>query len=277
MRAMYDCELKTLRIASLLLAVVALALAGCSATPTPTPTASSDAITTPIPANSSGYRPLQAGDKVEGSTIDFQYIYPSLDKPVIDVALGKNLLQLIVVKPEMRDGMVAYFQELASQRREIYAFDENDPSQSEPRLLTIEPNKPIEWVIINMDDNPHLWSVKETQEGDVRAAYKLVRRKDGGLRVIDAYDLVTQHSGDFATTNGLGLGLVFSARMALLKMILANQRYQRGIDVMNDPRPSLDQYDPRILKTNPQAEGMAPNVDWVLVARPGPNPGQIAP
>ncbi|MGB8645603.1 MAG: hypothetical protein WCF84_10220 [Anaerolineae bacterium] len=266
------------KIVAFLCAVATLVLAGCSpATPTPLPTPDAFALTTPIPPNASGYRPLQAGDNLEGATIDFQYIYPSLEKPVVDIALGKNLLQLIVVKPELTNGLVSYIQEITSQRREIYAYDENDLRQSEPRLMTIEPNKPVEIAIIPLDDKPHLWSVKETQDGETRTAYKLVRRSDGGLRFIDAYDQVTLHSGTFATTNGLGLGLIFSARLALLKAILSNQRYQRGQDVMSNPVPSPDQYDPRILKLNPQATGLAQDVDWILIARPGPNPGQASP
>jgi hypothetical protein len=74
-----------------------------------------------------------------------------------------------------------------------------------------------------------------------------------------------------------GIGLMLSARLALLKTILSNEKYQRGENVMETTPPTMEQYDPRILRINPAAIGLAQNEDWVLSARPGPGGGKQAP
>jgi hypothetical protein len=177
----------------------------------------------------------------------------------------------------MTNNLVSFAQELTKESRTVYAFDENDPNQTEPKLLAIEPNKPLEIAFIFIENVPHNWSVTETDQGEVRAGYKLVRRKDGGLRVINAYDTVTLHSVDFRTINGDGAGLVFASRLALLKVILNDPAYQRGENVMATKPPTLDQYDPRILKIDPTQQGMAQDQAWVLESRGGPNTGLVAP
>jgi hypothetical protein len=262
------------------LLVVSIAMfAGCAA-PTPTlpaliPTATP--YQDPTIVAPSGYRPLQLGDQIEGTQISYQYVLPSLDQPAVDLAFGVNLLHLLSVKPGLIDNLVSFAKELTKESRTVYAFDENDPNQTEPKLLSIEPNKPLEVVFIFIEDVPHQWSVTETDQGEIRAGYKLVRRKDGGLRVINAYDTVTLHSVDFRTINGDGAGLVFASRLALLKVILNDPAYQRGENVMATKPPTLDQYDPRILKIDPTQQGMAQDQDWVLDSRGGPNPGLVAP
>jgi hypothetical protein len=73
----------------------------------------------------------------------------------------------------------------------------------------------------------------EGDDKETQAAYKIVRRKDGGLRFIDAYGLVALNSASNTfTLNGSGGGLMFSARMALLRLILSNAKYQRGVNAM---------------------------------------------
>jgi hypothetical protein len=243
-----------------------------AAVPTPTPAP------TPAIVSATGYRPVQAGDVVEGVKIGYQYILPSQEHPVVVIAFGERLVELVSVKPELSDGLVAYIQELVKEPRSIYAFDEADPSQNEPRLLTLAANQPVEIAIIPIAEGPHVWSVTESQDGEVRAAYKLIRRKDGGLRFVDAYDTsALQSFTTMMTLNGSGAGLVFSSRLALLRLILTDPAYQRGADVMASRPPAVSQYDPRILKIDPSQEGIAQNTNWVLFSRPGPNPGLIAP
>ena len=70
--------------------------------PTPTPTPNLTLIVSTITAPS-GYRPPQVGDAIEGATIAYQYILPSLDKPAVVFAFGANLLQLVTVRPELSD------------------------------------------------------------------------------------------------------------------------------------------------------------------------------
>lgn len=261
------------------LLVVSIAMvAGCAAPPTPpAPIPTATPYQDPTIVAPSGYRPLQLGDQIEGTQISYQYVLPSLDQPAIDLAFGVNLLHLLSVKPGLIDNLVSFAKELTKESRTVYAFDENDPNQTEPKLLSIEPNKPLEVAFIFIENVPHQWSVTETDQGEVRAGYKLVRRKDGGLRVINAYDTVTLHSVDFRTINGDGAGLVFASRLALLKVILNDPAYQRGENVMATKPPTLDQYDPRILKIDPTQQGMAQDQDWVLDSRGGPNPGLVAP
>ena len=224
-----------------------------------------------------GYRPLQKNDQIEGTQIAYQYIVPSLDQPSIDVAFGVDLLDLVTLKPTLTSGLAAFAQDLTKSPRNIQGFDENDPYQAQPKPLTIDANKPLEVAYLSLTEGTHFWSVTETDAGDVRSAYKLVRRKDGGLRVIYAYDVITSHSIQFATINGTGAGLVFSSRLALLKLLLTDPAYQRGENVVALKPPTPDQYDPRVLKIDPSKEGLAQDLDWVLISRPGPNPGMISP
>jgi len=79
------------------------------------------------------------------------------------------------------------------------------------------------------------------------------------------------------TLNGGGTGLVYSARLALLRLILSEPMYQRGVDVMAGQAPPTGEYDSRILKLDPTQTGLAQDLDWVLVSRPGPTPGLLTP
>ena len=252
----------------------------CVACKSPAPTAVPTATPSPTPSivSATGYRPVQAGDVVEGVKIGYQYLLPSRERPVVVIAFGEQLLELMSIKPELADGLVAYIQELTKESRSIYAFDEADPSQNEPALLTLAANQPVEIVIIPIAEGPHVWSVTENQDGEVRAAYKLIRRKDGGLRFVDAYGTEALHSfTTLVTLNGGGAGLVFSSRLALLRLILTDPAYQRGADVMASHPPAVSQYDSRILVIDPSQKGLAQDINWVIVSRPGPNPGLIAP
>jgi len=254
-------------------------LAAACASPTPAPTVQPTATLISNIVSLSGYRPVQTGDVIEGAKIGYQYILPSPERPVV-VAFGEGMLELVSVKQQLQAGLIAYIQELVKEQRTLYAFDETDPNQTEPKSLTLAATRsePVEIVIIPLDDQPHTWSVTETEQGETRAAYKLIRRKDGGLRFVDAYGLEAMNSAaTLATLNGGGAGLVYSARLALLRLILSDARYQRGVDVMTSYPPTLNQYDPRILKIDPSLPGILQNTDWVLVSQPRPNPGKIAP
>ncbi len=253
-------------------------LAACGSTPAQPPAPTATVATAPTIVAPAGYRPIQSGDRVEGATISYQYILPSLEHPVVVIAFGTNLIQLVSIKPELGDGLVEYAQDLAKEGKSIYAFDENDPTQKEPRPMTWETSKPIEIVFIPLTEGSHSWSVTETQGGEVQAAYKIIRRKDGGLRFVDAYGLVALNSANnMFTLNGGGTGLVFSSRLALLRLILADAKYQRGENLMASFPPEFSQYDPRILKLDPSRTGLAMDKDWVLFSRPGPNPGLTGP
>ena len=101
------------------LVILALLLGACG---TPVPTL---APTLPPPTQrpeivaANGYRPAQAGDLIEGSQIDYQYLLPSQGEPIVDIALGQDLLQLISIKPTLANGLVAYIQELVKEPRAI--------------------------------------------------------------------------------------------------------------------------------------------------------------
>lgn len=253
-------------------------LVACGSAPpqSPTPTATVAALPTIVAPT--GYRPLQAGDSVEGAIIDYQYVLPTLAQPVVVVAFGKNILQLINIKPELSDGLVAFIRDVSKEAKTILAFDETLPNQMEPKPMTWDGNKPVEVVFIPITEGTHSWSLTETQAGEVQAAYKIIRRKDGGLRFVDAYGLVALNSANnMFTLNGGGTGLVFSSRLALLRLILADAKYQRGENVMASFPPEISQYDSRILKLDPARTGLAMDRDWVLLSRPGPNPGLIGP
>jgi hypothetical protein len=257
--------------------ILSAVTAACRPTPAPTlvPTA---ALPTPTPLPLSAYRPIQNNDLIEGAKIGYQYALPSPDKPVVVIAFGEGMLELVSVKQELAAGLVAYIQELAQEPRSIYAFDESDPNQAEPSLLTIQANKPVEIIFVPLPEGQHNWSVTETDQGEIRAAYKLIRRQDGGLRFLDAYGIEAMNSfTTLLTLNGGGAGLVYSARLALLRLILSEPAYQRGADVMASQPPQLSQYDSRILKLDPSQTGLAQDLDWVLVSRPGPNPGLPTP
>ncbi|MBI5302968.1 MAG: hypothetical protein HY868_12595 [Chloroflexi bacterium] len=252
-------------------------LTACSST-APTPR---DTNATPAPYSTvvlpSGYRPLQQGDAVEGVTIGYQFILPSYEQPIAVIAASPYLLHFVSIKPALRDGLIAYIREFP-QNKTVLAFDETDPNQNAPKPMTWNTNQPVEIALIPLPEGKHVWSVTEEDENGLQAAYKIVRRKDGGLRFIDAYGkAATFSAAGLNTTNGTGMGLMFSARLALLRMILSDSRYQVGKNVMQDHLPDYSQYDPRILKLDPSKEGIAMNRDWVLVTIPGPNSGMAAP
>jgi hypothetical protein len=252
--------------------VVALILAGCGTpvpTPAPTETASPSLILT------GGYRPPQQNDIIEEVKIGYQYIVPSQDNPVGVIAFSEGLIQLMSIKPELSNGLVAFFQDIAKENKPVLAFDENDATQKVAKVMTWDPKKPIEIIFMKLPDpSQNSWSVHETDNGELRAAYKFVVRKDGGLRFVDGYDLTTINSfNQLRTLNGGGTGLGFSARLALLRTIMNTPAYQRGENVMASAPPSPSQYDPRILKIDPTQEGLAQDLDWVIVSRPGPSGG----
>jgi hypothetical protein len=252
--------------------------AGAASTPSPTP---SPTLPFPTVVAPTGYRPLQAGDVVEGVSIDYQYFVPSLDQPVVVVAVGSGMLQLITPRSDAYPAIVAYAQEiqnLLSKGAAIYAFDENDPKQTDPRALNFDGSKPIEIAYVPLQGKGQKWSVTEGEGQDVFAGYKFIRRKDGGLRFVDAYDARVLSSTMFYTLNiGSGGGLILSARLALLRTILANPQLQRGANVFGNWQPPPSAYDARILKIDPTKEGLQQNVDWVIMTRPGPNPGLLPP
>lgn len=254
--------------------ILALLLAACAPSiPTPPPTGTG-------PQSSSvygSYRPLQKNDVVEGATIDYQYLVPSDGNPVVDLALGQNLLQLVSINPQMTNGLVAFAQDVTRETHSIYAFDENSPDQPEPKMVKIEANKPLEVAIVKISDGTHYWSVTETQDGNVRAGFKFIRRSDGGLRFVMAYDLVALNNFTTMVGGGVGGGLVYSARLALLNLFLTDPTYQRGENVLDTHPPDTSKYDPRVLKIDPSKEGLAQNVAWAITTRPGPNPGLPSP
>ena len=273
--------------------ILGAVLTAC-ASPTPVPVSQTPSAPTLQPTSAPGaYRPLEKGNVVEGIVVDYSYILPSAehtnilpsaehtnilpsaDKPVIQIALGQNLLQLIQMNTQMTTGLVAFIQELTNEPRNIFAFDENDPSQTQPAMVMIAANRPVEIVIAPMPEGKHNWSVTETQEGSVRAAYKLIRRaSDGGLRYVMAYDLTALNNFVTLLPGGNGGGLVFSSRLAALKSLLSDPAYQRGENVLETKPLDVKAYDPRVLTIDPSREGLAQNVAWVLISRPAPNPGQ---
>ncbi len=256
--------------------ILTVALAACTGkTPTQTPQPSAPASATSVILQG-GYRPVQQNDTIEDAPIGYNFILPSLDQPVVVIAASPYLLHFIAVKPELTQGLVAYIKELGKYQN-ILMFDENNPNQAEPKLMSWDASKPVEVVYIPVPEGKHVWSVTDGDDA-VEDAYKIVRRKDGGLRFIDAYGknaLFT--AGNTATVNGSAVGLMLSSRLALLHLILADPKYQRGANVLAISPPTLDQYDPRIVKLDPTKQGMAMNRDWLLVSRPGPNPGLQGP
>jgi len=220
------------------------------------------------------YLPLQHGDTVEGVTIDYQYVLPSLDNPKVVVAFGRNLLNLIQINKNMSEGFAAYAQEVLKDAGPVLAFDEANPTQSEPQPLTIDAGKPVEIAFIPIGETQRRWSVTESADGEIRSAYKIIRRRDGGLRFVDAYDIVTLQSlTGILTPQGNGTGLGFSARLAQLRLILTDPDYQRGANVMQNKPPDTGKYDPRALKLDPAKPGLSQNVEWVLIAQPAPSTG----
>ena len=262
---------KEIFFASMILGII---LVACG-TPVPTPISPENSAATVVAP--SGYRPLQASDSVEGVTIGYQYVLPSLEQPVVVIAASPYLLHFMNIKSGLSDGLVAYIRELP-QGKSILAFDENDPKQKEPKTMTWDARKPVEIAFIPLPEDALAWSVTEEDGGEIQTAYKIIRRKDGGLRFIDAYGKNALYSASgLGTNNGTGIGLMFSARLALLRMIFTDPRYQQGANVMTTFPPDYGQYDPRILKLDPSKEGLQINRDWVLVTIPGPNPGMVAP
>lgn len=258
----------------ILLFVITGMVLGCGITPTPTVVPIPTVPRSPTIVAPNGFRPLQEGDEVEGAAISYQYLLPTLEQPAVNLAFGTNLLQLIMVKPDLSDSLVEYAREMIKSPVPVLAYEEANPNQTEPSAVTFDGTKPIEIVFIQLVPGTHYWSVTETDDKGVQAAYKLVRRKDGGLRFIDAYGLIALHSFEnIFTLNGGGTGLVFSSRLALLKLILTNEKYQRGTNIFATSPVDLSAFDSRILKIDPTRTGLAQDRDWVLVSRPGPNPG----
>jgi len=253
-------------------------LSACGGTPTSIAVPPADVPHSPTIVSPTGFRPLQEGDTVEGAAISYQYTIPSLDQPAVNIAFSTNLLQLVQVKPELTSGLIDYAREISQSPAPVFAYDEATPNQTEPTPLTFDRTKPVQIVFIQLVEGTHYWSVAETDDKGVQAAYKIVRRKDGGLRFIDAYGQVALFSANnMFTLNGGGAGLVFSARLALLKLILKDQRYQKGTNVFAAFPIDYTAYDPRILKIDPSRTGLAQDQDWVLISRPGPNPGLQGP
>ncbi len=252
-----------------------LALAGCAAatpavTVVPTPTSA------PSIVLAGGYRPLQSGDAVEGATIDYQYFLPSVDKPTLVLAFGQRMLTLVQVNPELSDGLVAYMSEVLAQTGSVMAYDEAEPAQAAPRAVTFDKTKPVEVAFIPLTEGQHAWSAFESADGETHTAYKIIRRKDGGLRFVDAYDIVVLQSyNNIITRLGNGTGLGFSARLAQLKQILADPFYQFGANVMQTRPPDVTKYDPRVLKVDTSKTGLDMNVTWVLLSRNAPSPVPI--
>jgi hypothetical protein len=268
---------RAIRMMSLFAVIAAMSTTACNA-PTPTPAPGSTTLVgQPTITALSGFRPLQTGDEIEGATIGYQFILPSQDRPAVVLAFSPYLLHFVLLNPDLSGGVVPFMASLPKDKS-IYAFDEADPNQFEPKLLTWDAGRPIEIAFISLTEGKHVWSVTEEEGGELQAAYKIVRRKDGGLRFIDAYGRNAIFSaGALSTQNGTGVGLILSARLALLRMILSDSRYQRGINVMETNPPALTQYDPRILKIDPSKSGLSMNQDWVLISQPGPNGGLAAP
>ena len=269
--------MKTFLIAFMLIGVL---LDSCG---TPVPTAAPPKPTDvphgpPTVVTSTGYRPLQINDVVEGQPIGYQYLVPTPDQPAVDIAFGINLLQLNSLKPELTSDLVSYIKDLGKYK-DVLGFDENDPNQKDPKPITWDPSKPVEIVYIYIDDfTTQRWSVQEGANNEIYAAYKIVRRKDGGLRFIDAYGQVALNSSaNTMTLNGGGGGLMFSSRLALLRLILSDSKYQRGVNVMVSYPPATKDYDSRILKIDPTQTGLSMDKDWVIVSHPGPTGGQTAP
>lgn len=261
-----------------LLVLAAVLLAACSGAPTPIGLPTPTVPLVPTVASVTGYRPIQTGDEVENASISYQYVLPSIDEPVITAAFANNILQLVQVNPNSTNDLVAFARELAKQPVPVWGYDEATPNQTEPKAVTWDGTKPIEVVFIPIVDGPRYWSVTETDDKGVQAAFKIVRRKDGGLRFIDAYGQVALFSANnMFTLNGGGTGLMFSSRLALLKLILTNEKYQRGSNVFAANPIDYTAYDTRILKIDPNRTGLAQDRDWVLVSRPGPNPGLQGP
>ncbi len=115
--------------------LVGIVLLGLLAACTPSPTAAPASTPTATPqveiVSPTGYRPLQPGDGVEGATISYHYILPSLERPTVVIALGDSLMQLVSVKPELGAGLVAYIQDIQKSPQTLWAFDEANPAQTE--------------------------------------------------------------------------------------------------------------------------------------------------
>jgi hypothetical protein len=266
-----------IRMMALLVVMAALSITACNAA-TPTPALGSTTLVgQPTITTLSGYRPLQSGDEIEGATIGYQFILPSQDRAAVVLAFSPYLLHFVSLNPDLSGGVVPFMASLPKDKS-IYAFDEADSKQIEPKPLIFDAGRPIEIAFISLTEGKHNWSVTEVEDNEVQAAYKIVRRKDGGLRFIDAYGKNAIYSaGALSTQNGTGVGLILSARLALLRMILSDPKYQRGVNVMETNPPALTQYDPRILKIDTSKSGLSMNQDWVLISQPGPNGGLAAP
>ena len=261
-----------------LFVLAAVLLAACGGAPTPTAVLPTVVPHSPTIVSPTGFRPLQEGDLVEGATISYHYTIPSLEQPVVNVAFSTNLLQLVQLKSELIESLTDYIREIIQSPAPVFAYDEATPNQTEPAPVTFDRTQPVQIVFIQLVEGTHFWSVTETDDKGVQAAYKIVRRKDGGLRFIDAYGQVALFSmNNLFTLNGGGTGLVFSSRLSLLKLILKDQRYQKGANVFATFPIELDAYDPRILKIDPSRTGLAQDRDWVMVSRLGPNPGLQGP
>ncbi len=261
----------------LILTTMLISLAACG-TPVPTLAPMPTAVAQPTIVTNTGYRPLQTGDVVEGQTIAYQYLVPTADQPNVVFAFGANLLQLCSLKWENTNNVLAYVKELGKYK-DVLGFEEADPAQATPKPITWDPSKPIEIVFIYAPDfTPSHWSMLEGDDQEVYAAYKIVRRKDGGLRFIDAYGLVALSSANSTfTLNGGGGGLMFSSRLALLRLILSDAKYQRGANAMAQNPPDLKEYDARILKIDPNGSGILMNQDWFIVSRSAPTSGKPLP
>lgn len=262
------------------LAVLIFLLSACAstsgqfpATPSPTPL--------PIPTVTSpnGYRPLQTFDTVAGVTVQYYYVKPSLEKPAAVIAFGPTIPELVEIRPGADQDFTSFIQETLTGATgtdgmiSILGFDINDASATEPKSIKIDPKRPVEFLFGVLSNNPTGgWSdVEGPAADDVREAYKLIRRKDGGLLFVDLYHFNTLlQMGGQPTLNGGLIGLTFASRIAALPFIVKMPIYQNGKQAIETNPFDYNRFDPRILRYDPTRQGAEAVRDWVLFSRPGP-------
>jgi hypothetical protein len=186
MRVSWDAAMKKL----ILFTGVVGILAACTANATPTSSPSTLVQSTEV-VLPGGYRPVQQNDTIEGAPIGYNFILPSSDQPVVVIAASPYLLHFLSLKPELAAGFVAYVKELGKHQN-VLMFDENDPNQTVPKVMSWDAGKPVEIVYLPVPDGKHNWSVTDGDD-TVEDAYKIVRRKDGGLRFIDVWQECSLH------------------------------------------------------------------------------------
>lgn len=266
--------------ASILVLTLIIVLTACAstsgqfpATPSPTPL--------PIPTVTSpnGYRPLQAFDTVAGVTVQYYYIKPSLENPAVVIAFGPSIPELVEIRQGVDRDLTSFIQDTMKGAAstdglvQTLGFEIDDPLATEPKPIQIDPKRPVEFLFGVLSNNPGVgWSdVEGPATDDVREAYKLIRRKDGGLLFVDLYHFNTllQMAGQ-PTLNGGYVGLTFASRIAALPFILKLPVYQHGTQAIEKNPFDYNRFDPRVLRYDPTQEGIYAVRDWVLFSRPGP-------